>query len=139
MLHLHSGLRYVILILLILAIVKSIIGWASKKTFSKGDEKIGLFLMIFSHLQLLIGLFLYMTRGWLSMPFAQAMTDSVSRFWKVEHMFGMIVAIVLITIGRMRVKRLAEDLRKHKASVIFYLIALVLIMGSIKWDMSRLF
>jgi uncharacterized membrane protein len=139
MLHLHSFIRYVILVLLLLAIVKSMIGWFSGKSFSKGDDKTGLFLMIFSHLQLLLGLFLYMTRGWLSMPFAQAMTDSVSRFWKVEHLFGMIVAVTLITIGRMRVKRLDADLKKHKASVIFYLIALVLIVGSIKWDASRIF
>ena len=65
MLHLHSGLRYVVLILILLAIVKSIIGWVSKKEYSKGDDKIGLFLMITAHLQLLIGLFLYMTKGWL--------------------------------------------------------------------------
>ena len=139
MLHLHSGLRYVVLVLLLLAIVKSIIGWTSKKEFSKGDEQIGLFLMIFSHLQLLIGLFLYMTKGWLSLPFGQAMADSVTRFWKVEHLFGMIIAITLITIGRMRAKRLSEDLRKHKATVIFYLIALVLILGSIPWEATRLY
>ena len=139
MLHLHSGLRYVVLILILLAIVKSIIGWVSKKEYSKGDDKIGLFLMITAHLQLLIGLFLYMTKGWLSLPFAQAMSDSVSRFWKVEHLFGMIIAITLITIGRMRAKKLGEDLRKHKATVIFYAIALLLILGSIPWEAGRLF
>ncbi len=139
MLHLHSGLRYVVVILLVLAIVKSILGWTSKKEFSKGDDKIGLFLMIFVHIQLLLGLFLYMVQGWLSLPFAQAMTDSTARFWKVEHLFGMIIAIALITIGRIRAKKLDEDLRKHKASVIFYTIALVTIIVSIPWDMDRLF
>ena len=114
MLHLHSGLRYVVLVLLVLAVVKSIIGWTSKKEFSKGDDKIGLFLMITAHLQLLIGLFLYMTKGWLSLPFAQAMADSVTRFWKVEHLLGMIIAIVLITIGRMRAKKLGcAPMRAH--------------------------
>lgn len=139
MLHLHSGLRYIVLILLVLAIVKSIIGWISKKEFSKGDAQIGLFLMIFVHIQLLLGLFLYMIQGWLSLPFAEAMKDSVSRFWKVEHLAGMIIAITLITIGRIRAKKLNEDLRKHKASVIYYAIALILIIGSIPWDMDRLF
>ena len=80
-----------------------------------------------------------MIQGWLSLPFAEAMKDSVSRFWKVEHLAGMIIAITLITIGRIRAKKLNEDLRKHKASVIYYAIALILIIGSIPWDMDRLF
>jgi len=124
---------------MLLAIVRSIIGWTSKKEFSKGDHQIGLFLMIFAHVQLLIGLFLYMVKGWLSLPFGEAMADSAQRFWKVEHLFGMIIAITLITIGRVRSKKLNEDLRKHKATVIFYTIALVLILGSIPWQVDRLF
>ncbi len=133
MMHLHSSLRYVVLILMILAIVKSVMGWLSKKEFSKGDEKIGLFLMISAHIQLLLGLFLYMSKGWLSVPFAEAMADSISRFWKVEHLAGMIIAIALITIGRMKAKRASDDLKKHKATVIYYTIALVIIIISIPW------
>ena len=138
MLHLHSFLRYVVLILLIAAVVKSLMGWRKNKNFNAGDQQIGLFLMITAHVQLLLGLFLYMTQGWLGLSMADAMADPERRFWKVEHIAGMIIAIVLITIGRMRAKRVEGDLRKHKNSFIYYTIALILILGSIKWEMDRL-
>ena len=110
----------------------------SKKEFSKGDEKTGLILMIIAHVQLLLGLFLYMSKGWLSMSFADAMPDAIARFWKVEHLAGMIIAIVLITIGRMRAKRLSDDLRKHKSSFIYYTISLIIILLMIPWESGRL-
>lgn len=138
MLHLHSALRYILLIILLMAIINSLRGWISKKEFSKGDEKTGLILMIIAHVQLLLGLFLYMTEGWLSISFADAMSDAVSRFWKVEHLAGMFIAIILITIGRMRAKRLSDDLRKHKSSFIYYTIALIIILKMIPWEAGRL-
>ena len=94
--------------------------------------------MIAAHIQLLIGLFLYMTKGWLGMSMEIAMADPIRRFWKVEHITGMIIAIALITIGRMRAKRLEGDVKKHRISFILYSIALLIILGSIKWQVDRL-
>lgn len=125
------------MLLLVLAIIRSLMGWLSKKNFTGGDASIGLFLMITAHTQLLLGLFLYMTQGWLGLAMKDAMAEPEQRFWKVEHLTGMVIAIVLITIGRMRAKRLSEDLRKHKTSFIYYTIALVIILGSIPWQADR--
>lgn len=75
-----------------------------------------------------------MVNGWLGMPMADAMGEAASRFWKVEHIGVMIIAIALITVGRIRTKKLQDDVRKHKAAVIFYGISLLLILSRIPWS-----
>ena len=103
MLHLHSFLRWVILILLLIAVYKNFAD--RNKPFTNGHRKIGLFLMITADLMLLIGLYQWAfgkTWGLISIKargFAEVMKDPVARFFAVEHMIGMIVAIILIHIG----------------------------------------
>lgn len=136
LLHLHSTLRYVVLILLVVAIVKSLIGWFSGKGFDKTDDRIGLFLMASAHLQLVIGLALYFISPIVEVALADmgaAMKDANLRFWAVEHLTMMIVAIIVITVGRISTKKAATDLKKHQRSAIFYAIAFALIMNAIPW------
>ena len=71
---LHSLLRWVILILLLLAIVQSYTGMSSGRSFSGGDRKIGLFLLISAHTTFLLGLVL-----WLFGSFGLAL--AVIRVW----------------------------------------------------------
>ncbi len=139
MLHLHSILRWALLILLVIAVVKAFSGLRGKKEFTEGDSKVGLFLMMFAHLQLVLGLILYFTEGWAAAPMAESMSGAEARFWKVEHIGVMILAIVGITIGRIRTKKLEDAAAKHKVSLIFYGIALILILSRIPWTADRLF
>jgi hypothetical protein len=55
--HLHNILRWVILVLLLLSVVKSYSGWKSKKSFTDGDRKTWLFTMIAAHTTLILGLY----------------------------------------------------------------------------------
>ena len=59
LLHTHNLLRYVILILILISIVKSFSGWMGKKQYTPGDKRFALFTLITAHLQLVIGLVLY--------------------------------------------------------------------------------
>lgn len=137
LLHLHSFLRYILLFLIIFAIVRSVKGLLNKTTFNPTDNKIGLFLMITAHTQLLIGLFLYFISPFIQIAMVRgmgfAMKDAVIRFWAVEHIGGMVAAIALITIGRIITKKATNDNQKHKRSVIFYTLAFLLIMMLIPW------
>ncbi len=130
LLHTHSALRYVVLLLLVIVIAKSMVGLMNKKPFEKGDEKFTLFLMIATHLQLLVGVILYFVS-----PFVQfgggTMKDSVTRYWTVEHAFIMVSAVVLITLARTTTKKLSESHAKHKRVFIFTSLALVLIVLAI--------
>lgn len=138
LLHLHSFLRWIILILAIIAIYKSYIGMTAGKPFTAGDKKIGLFLMISAHTTLLIGLFQWITGPWglkniQNMGFGPVMKDPVFRFYAVEHLTGMVIAIILITIGRGVSKKNIPDQVKHKKTFWFFLVALLIILVSVPW------
>jgi hypothetical protein len=135
LLHAHSSLRYAVLILLIVVIVLSLLGWVNKKPYTSLDNRVGLFLFIFTHLQLLVGLILFFVS-----PFVQfsgaAMKDPSTRYWLVEHSTAMIIAIVLITLARTTSKKLASGEAKHKRMFIFNTVALIIILVTI-WLSGR--
>ncbi len=138
LLYLHSILRWVILVLGIVAVFKSYSGMTAGKPFSAGDRKLGLFLMIAAHTTLLVGLYLWLTGPWglaniRNLGFGEVMKDRVYRFYVVEHLVGMLIAIVLITLGRGAAKKPISDRAKHKRTFWFILVALVIILATVPW------
>ena len=135
LLHTHSLLRYFILLALILVIGKSLIGWLQGKPYDKWDNKLGLYLMIFTHLQLLLGFILFFTSKMVHFSGA-AMKDATLRYWLVEHSSMMLIAVVLITMARITSKKMTSDVAKHRRMVVFNVLALVIILVSI-WMSGR--
>jgi hypothetical protein len=138
LLHLHSFLRWVIIVLAVVAIYKSYNGMRSGRAFGAGDRKTGLFLMISAHTTLLIGLYLWLAGPWgmaniSNLGFGAVMKEPVYRFFAVEHIFGMLVAIVLITIGRGAAKKAIPDAAKFRRSFWLFLVALVIILVTVPW------
>jgi uncharacterized membrane protein SirB2 len=137
-LHLHSGFRYIVLLLVLLAIVRSWADWLGKKSYSEGNRKLNLFTMISAHTQLLIGIVLYFLSPFVQFG-SQTMKDATTRYWTVEHLTGMIIAIILITIGHARSKRASAAELKHKSIAIFYTLALIIIIATITVSKRGLF
>jgi cytochrome bd-type quinol oxidase subunit 2 len=129
-LHLHSGFRYIVLLLVLLAIVRSWADWLGKKSYSEGNRKLNLFAMISAHTQLLIGIVLYFLSPFVQFN-SQTMKDDTTRYWTVEHLTGMIIALILITAGHARSKRASAAELKHKNIAIFYTLALIIIIVTI--------
>lgn len=124
LLHLHNFLRWIILLFLLIALVQSI----SKKP---GLQKTSLWLLIAAHLTLLVGLYQYFTSavGYKLIQangFSAVMKDSVMRFWAVEHITGMLIAIILITIARGKARR-------GYYPTILYILALIIILAVVPW------
>jgi uncharacterized membrane protein len=133
--HAHSGLAYLLLAALALAIIYTIIGWASGKPFRKSNRIMALIGFISAHLQLLIGLILYFVSPLgLSNLSSETMSDSTSRLYALEHPLTMIIAIILITVGYSRAKKTSESKKKYSRILIFYLIGFILIVSRIPWD-----
>ncbi len=124
----HSGWRYVVFLLLIIAVVKALSGWLGNKPYTEGDRKLNVFTLISAHIQLLLGLVLYFSEGWYRLSSAGA---PAVRYFKMEHISMMIVAIVLITVGNSKSKKIAEAVAKHRIIAIFFGLALVIIIVSI--------
>lgn len=138
LLQFHNILRWVILILLLLSIIQSSIGWMKRNELREGDAKLWLFTMISMHTTLLIGLILlfFGTHGILSSGLPEGislMKDKFYRFYWVEHPVGMVIAAVLITLGRGVVKKHIADPLKYKRAFWFFFFALVIILATIPW------
>ena len=143
LLHLHNLLRWVILLLLLIAIIKSFVGMTNNRPLTNGDKKVSLFLMISAHIQLLIGLYQWLAGRYglftASLPEGTSvMSDKFFRFYMVEHPVGMLLAIILITVGRGQVKKNISDPVKHKRMFWFYLVALILILATVPWPFREI-
>ncbi|RYY26367.1 MAG: cytochrome B [Sphingobacteriaceae bacterium] len=123
----HSGLRYLVLILVLAAIIQSFLGWIGRKPYSEGNRKLNLFALIAAHTQLIIGLILYFISPLVQFSKA-SMKDATARYWTVEHISMMIIAIALITIGYARSKRVSAPEKKHFTVFIFYFLAIIIVV-----------
>ncbi|MCL4638793.1 MULTISPECIES: cytochrome B [Olivibacter] len=136
--HLHSGLRYVVLLLLILAIISAISGLAGKKPYTEGNRKLNLFTLISGHIQLLIGLALYAMSSMVTFnDMSNVMKTANLRYWTVEHISMMVLAIILITVGHSKSKKAMDASAKHKSIAVFYTIALVIILAAIMMAVGK--
>ena len=133
----HSYWAYLVLALLIFAVINAVIGLTQKKQFVDKDLRIGLFTLIVSHIQLLIGLGWYFMSPWyqaLKEDAATVIGDKATRLLAVEHPTMMILALVFITIGWSKHKKKSTDAAKFKTFVIFYGLGLVFILSKIPWS-----
>jgi hypothetical protein len=139
--HLHSVGRWIVLFLLLIAIFNSLV--AGQRPFIKSDARTGTLLVIFTDLMLLIGIALWFfgSRGYTVLKgsgMSEVMKDPFSRFFTVEHTTGMLIAIILIHIGKAQARKRISDKAKHKRTVIFYLLALLIILASIPWPFRQI-
>jgi len=130
--------RWLVLIVLVIAIALAFVGWFGKKEWTKKDNIVGLLLTIFFDIQFLIGFILYafvspLTKSAFA-DFGAAMKNADLRFYAVEHILMMFFALVLVHIGRAKSKNATASWKKHRSSVIYYGIALIVILLAIPWD-----
>ena len=141
--HLHNFMRWIILVLLLISIVKAFAGWQNKKVFSAGDKKLWLFMMISAHITLLLGLYQvgFGRYGMFSTTLPDGITlmkDKFYRFFWVEHPVSMIIAIVLITLGYGMAKKTIADKLKYKTAFWYFLMALILILAAVPWPFREI-
>jgi hypothetical protein len=136
LLHLHSVLRWIILILLLVALYKN---FADRNgAFTATHRKTGLFLMISADIMLLLGLYQWFTGTWGLQSiklngFGEVMKNSTLRFYAIEHTTGMLIAIILIHLGYSFGKKAVPDAQKHKRILLYFGLALLIILISIPW------
>jgi len=137
-LHLHNLMRWVVILFMLLTLIKSASGMGGNKTFTSGDRKTALFMMISVDIQLLLGLYLYFTGAWgikniQNQGMGNIMKDNVSRFFAIEHTIGMLIAIILVHIGYATIKKNINDKSKFSKLFWFTLIAVVITLIFIPW------
>jgi hypothetical protein len=136
LLHLHSVLRWIILILLLVAFYKN---FADRNgAFTATHNKVGLILMICADVMLLLGLYQWFTgplglKNIQAVGFKEIMKNSYYRFFAIEHTTGMLLAIIFIHLGYSYGKKSVSDSQKHKRILLYFGLALLIILISIPW------
>lgn len=129
---LHSYNRYLILAALLFVLFRAFSGWLTRRPYEKIDNTASLVLVSLAHLQLLIGLIMWgFTSAWTQTAFANmglAMKDPNQRYWAVEHLVAMLIAIVLIQLGRTFAKKTPDQTAKHRKTAIYTAIAALIIV-----------
>jgi len=136
----HGILRWAILLLGVWAVLAALSAVLTKRPYKSSDNKVSLFFMISCDIQLLLGLILYFNGMWFTMLKTNAkevMKDPASRFFSVEHALMMIIAWLLVHVGRSMVKRSDTDTQKHKRTLIYFGIALLIILAMIPWPFRQ--
>jgi hypothetical protein len=134
---LHSWLRWAVILLGLVAMIRAIAGASGRRPWLAVDDRTSKLFMHSLDLQMLIGLVLYfflspITKAALS-DFMGAMKESAMRFWAIEHWFGMIIGIALVHAGIARARRATDGPQKHRTLAIFFTLAMVAILASVPW------
>ena len=136
----HSLLRWIVILACLWALLRVWSGFFGRSEWTRKDQMAGLIFTSLLNLQLVLGLILYgispITRSAM-MNFAAAMKDSLLRFYAVEHLAGMLLAVVIAQVGYSMSKRAGTDRGKFLRAAIAYSIAALLILASIPWPFMK--
>ncbi|MDQ3016768.1 MAG: cytochrome B [Bacteroidota bacterium] len=132
LIHAHSILRWVVLLLIILTIFSAIGGLSGNKVLTASDKKLSFFALLSTHLQAVLGLVLYFLSP--KVQFSDStMGNSMLRFFTMEHTVMMLIAIILVTLGN----RWAKQGNARKVFW-YYFIALLIILAAIPWPFREM-
>ncbi len=141
LLTLHSLVRWLVVASLLIAIYRAYRGWKFDKPFSKLDSALRHNTATILHIQFILGLWLYLISPiveYFYQNFTQAVHMREIRFFGMEHITMMVIAVVLVTFGSVSAKRKPADNQKFKTMAIWFTIAFVIIFVSIPWKFSPL-
>lgn len=141
LLALHSLTRWLVLTSLLFAIFRAYRGWLLNKPYLKFDNSVRHITATIAHIQLVLGVWLYFISpivNYFLHNFSTAVHERAIRFFGMEHITMMLIAITLITIGSAKAKRKSTGKEKFKTMAIWLTIALLIILSSIPWSFSPL-
>ncbi len=133
----HNILRWIVLFLLILALVRAYWGWFGKREWTSTDRRVGTYYSVSLDIQLLLGLILYfglspITRIAFS-DFGAALANTDLRYFVFDHVLMMVLAVIFAHVGVATAKRAAEPVIKHRRSAIWFSLSLIAILLGMPW------
>ncbi|MGY3212756.1 hypothetical protein [Mucilaginibacter sp. HD30] len=141
LLALHSLTRWLVLGSLIFAIFRAYRGWLLNKPYLKFDDSVRHITATIAHIQLILGVCLYFISPIVSYflhNFSTAVHERIIRFFGMEHIFMMLIGIIVITIGSVKAKKKESDKQKYKTMAIWFTVGLLIILSSVPWSFSPL-
>ena len=134
---LNSNLEYLALIFLVVATLNAFWGLISKRSFGIKDLRLSLFTLIFSYIQMLMGITSYFVSDYFSAwenGVGAVIRDSNLRMYLIQRPITNILAIVFITMGWSLHKKASVDRKKYFRIAVFYAIGLLLLFSRVSWQ-----
>jgi hypothetical protein len=125
----HSGLRWLVLVTLLISIGRAANGYLTNGVFTRTDNTLRHWTATIAHIQLVIGMTLYL-RNPLLLKF--------SLFFRVIHISSMFTAVILLTIGSAMARSKPTNREKFRTMLVWFTISLILILIAIPWPFSSL-
>lgn len=135
----HAFFRWLVLCALLLAIYKAYSGYSQNRLFSRTDNSIRHWTATIAHIQLVIGIILYVKSPitqYLWSNFNHAIKYTETAFFGLYHILLMLTAVVFVTIGSALAKRKSTDKVQFKTMFFWYSLALCIIFMAIPWPFS---
>jgi cytochrome c biogenesis factor len=136
LLHTHNALRWIVLVAGLLAIVRALQGLKGDRPYAP-TRRIGVLFMVSLHVQLLIGLLLFVVSPYVQSAMADmkaTMADAPTRFFIAEHPTLMVIAVVVMTVGSIVAKSAADDAARHRKLLVFSVVTMLLLLAGIPWQ-----
>lgn len=132
---LHNILRWAVLLFGLWTLFSAMSGIVSKRNYTAAHSRSNFLFMLSCDIQFVLGLILYYSNLWFERlkDLGNNMKDPTSRFFTMEHGLLMIIALVLVHVGRVSVKKATTPAAKHKRTLLFFGLAIVLILAAIPW------
>jgi hypothetical protein len=139
LLALHNVVRWVVVILGIVVLVRSLWGWFGKKAWEKMDRMLGVAFTSVFDVQILLGILLYFffssygLNAFLTQPVGQVLGNETTRLFAVEHPVIMVLAVVFAHLGSLLPKKAKDDQTRHKQAAICFGLAILLTLAAMPW------
>ena len=134
----HNALRWLILLLSVIALVQAYRGWRGQRPWSKAARQIGVYLASAMDVQLVLGMLMYFGSSAIVKnafaDFGAAMRNAETRFFALEHVFYMLLAVILVHVGRARSKKAATDADKYRQAAIWFGLTFVFLLLGTPWS-----
>lgn len=132
---LHSLIRYAVILVVLVAFLVNLRGWLMQRPVIVWERMVTIWAMIICHIQLVLGIMLYATNA---AAFHSKDAGAWQNYVMHVHIGSMVLAIVLVTVGRMLSKRSPDEGRKQMLIAVSYGIALALMLYATPWPTTEI-
>ena len=133
----HNILRWIVVIFAVVAIIRAYLGWIGKREYTEMDRKVGVLFSVSLDIQVLLGFLLYIFLSPITrtafQDFGTAMTIPDIRYFAVEHILMMILAVILVHVGTIFIKRATSNVSKHRRAAIWSSLGSLVMVIAVPW------
>jgi hypothetical protein len=134
---LHNIVRWIVVILVVVAVVRAYLGRFGKREWTEIERKVGAFVGMAIDIQLLLGLLLYFFLSPLTksamLNFGAAIQAPDLRLFTLVHPVLMVFAVVFAHLGSILPRKVTRPASKFERAALWFSLTLLMILLGMPW------